>query len=219
MKSKNLARKLFAGSVVLEKLNSPVNGEITILEELFGEKRISIGGLTQSGRIIENIWDKGIKRLVEVRPEKVLLLGFGGGSAAWVVRRRFPKAKIKAVEIDPLILMLAKKYFRVKEIRNLSLVIADAAKWIKKSKEKFDLVLIDTYQGEKIPENCQTKEFFRSIKSLLSPRGIAIFNHLYSHQEKIQAENFRQRLFDVFPRLTSLTTLANILFKVSSEEA
>lgn len=213
MKPKRIAKKLFLGQAVLEKVISPINGEIYVTEDVLGARGISIGGLTQSGRIIEQIWGDGVKRLAR-KPKKILILGFGAGSAGWVVNRRFPKAKIVGVEIDIKIIELARKYFNLPKIKNLDLIVDDATLFVKESKKKFDLIMVDIYQGDKIPRKCQTDEFFEDIRSLLAPGGMAIFNHLYSHEEKKQAEKFRKKLGKVFPKVETVRSVANILFKV-----
>jgi len=213
MKPKRLAKKFVFGQVVLEKANYPINGEIHVLENILGEKTISVGGLTQSGRIIEQIWGDGVKSLSK-KPGKVLILGFGAGSTARVINKRFPKAEIIGVEIDPVIVRLAKKYFNLEALENLKLSIGDASSWVKRSREKFDLILVDIYQGRKIPESCQTGEFFKGVKLLLSKDGKVIFNHLYSHEEKKAAEEFRKKLEKVFPKIKVVRSAANILFKV-----
>ena len=211
----SFTRKVF-GQVVLEKVNSAFNGEIYVTKDFLGEKRILIGGLTQSGRIIEKIWDKVLKQL-EKKPSKVLILGFGGGGAARVINKRFPKAKITALEIDPEIVKLAKKYFEVKRIKNLKLIVDDASSWIKTAKEKFDLVLVDIYCGEEIPRSCQKETFFKNIKRLLVPSGTAIFNHLYGGEDIKRAEKFKAKLEKVFFQVTGSRAVANILFKAKKE--
>lgn len=214
MKPKKFAKKLVFGQVVLEKVFSPINGEIYVTEDVLGKRRISIAGLTQSGKIIEQIWSEGLENFLKKKPKKILILGFGAGSAAKVINKAFPKAQIVGVEIDPKIIELAKKYFDLEKVKNLKLVVDDAYLWVKRAEEKFDLILIDIYRGEEIPESCQSAEFFKNVKRLLAKDGMAIFNHLYSNKEKEQAEDFRKKLEKVFSQVTSLRTVANILFKV-----
>lgn len=215
MKSKNFAKKFVFGQVILEKTTSPINGEIYVTEDLLGGRRIVIGGLTQSGRIIEDIWDDGVKGLAK-KPQKVLILGFGGGGAARVINRRFPQAEIVGVEIDHVIVEIARKYFDLPQIENLNLVINDAVLFIKECQEKFDLILVDLYQGQKIPRECQTDEFLNDVRLLLAPEAVAIFNHLYSRPDRIKAEYFEERLRRIFPKVSTLRSVANILFKTQN---
>lgn len=215
MNSKNIAQKLFGGQAVLEKTFSPFNGEIYVTEGILGDRRIVIGGLTQSGKIIEDIWDDAVKGLSK-KTKKVLILGFGAGGAARVINRRFPEAEITGVEIDHKMVELARKYFNLPMIRNLNLVIDDATFFVKECEQKFDLIMVDIYQGQEIPRRCQTDEFFENVRLLLAPEGVAIFNHLYSQKDKIKAEYFEEKLRRVFPKVSTLRSVANILFKAQN---
>lgn len=49
----------------LEKISSPINGEISVVEQ-FGKRKIVVGGLTQSGPMAEEVWGEGIEFLVQL---------------------------------------------------------------------------------------------------------------------------------------------------------
>ena len=46
----------------IEKVNSPKNGEIFVIEQ-FGKRKIVVSKLTQSGPVMEEIWRETIKYL------------------------------------------------------------------------------------------------------------------------------------------------------------
>lgn len=119
----------FLTGKVVEERKSPINGEIVVVKG-GGDYRIEVGGLLQSGGLIKNIWQAGLKG-VNFKVTRVLILGLGGGTAAKLVTNKWPGVKIVGVEIDPVIIELAKKYFAIDKIANLEIIQAEAIGWVK----------------------------------------------------------------------------------------
>lgn len=198
----------------IEEVQSPYNGKIQVLGGIEGPRIVS-GGLSQSGWLVKKIWRSGIKRVKKylASPTKVLILGLGGGSAAQLINEYFPEAQIKGIDIDPEMVALGKKYLRLGEIRNLEVVIADALTWVDRNKSRtYDLILVDLFNGTKIPHEFKTKKFIKAIKELTHTRGIVAFNHFYSREDKKDSEKFLNILRKVFPLVISVTPEANIIF-------
>ena len=218
---------------LLEKTKSPINGEITIYS-LFGSPRMQIGGLLQSGGVVADIWKKGIKAATskQLPAASILILGLGCGTAAKVFSQKWPKAEIVGVEIDLEVIKLGKKYFGLDKIPNLKIVCGDGIKLaaryqkpearIKKLKagnwqletgslDKFDLIIVDLYLGEQIPEKSESLIFLRKLKSLLSKNGIVIFNRIFWDTHKKSAKLFVQKTEKVFKEVKLVRTVANLL--------
>ena len=66
-------KKLTTGRVVFAT-SSPINGEIQVVEDIFG-KRLVVEGLTQSGGQVERIWKKAIKEIGNHEAEQSSLHG------------------------------------------------------------------------------------------------------------------------------------------------
>lgn len=193
---------------ILEEVDSPVNGKVQVVKTLEGIKIVA-GGLSQSGWLVKKIWSTALKSIFRERKnvKRVLILGLGGGSSADVVANYWPDSKIIGVDIDHLIIELGKKYLNLSEIKNLKIIKSDAQIWISKvsNNEKFDLILVDIYQGSLIPEDFNKIKFIKSLKNLLTTGGIVAFN-----QRSIsdQALNLKK----VFPVIKTITPEANIIF-------
>jgi len=205
---------------VLEKVYSPISGEIEVIEE-FGKRRMEIGGLTQSGGIVEKIWKKALMKIRNSKFEirNCLILGLGAGTAAKMVSNfKFPTSEIRivGVEIDPEVIRLGKKYFGLGEIRNLKIVIKDAKEYLHRpfnrlTGELFDLILVDLYQGRKIPEDCQSEKFLGSLKRLKEPKGQVIFNRLYSWEERAKTERFKEKCQQIFDEVRVKRVICNLM--------
>ena len=97
-----------------------------------------------------SVWDgiaAGLLALPPARRRSVLLLGLGGGSAARVVRAIAPRARIVGVEIDPAVVRLARRWFELDAL-GVEVVIGDAARFLARTRARFDAVLEDVFTGE-----------------------------------------------------------------------
>ena len=124
-----------------------------------------------------------IKRLSEAWPQdsKILVLGLGGGSIFSALDRGF---SVDVVEIDPKIKKLAKEYFGFKLDGNDTLVVDDARLFLRKTDEKYDVIISDLYFGNTMPTHLYTKEVSELYKSHLTQRGVVITNISGSFKEE-----------------------------------
>jgi spermidine synthase len=94
------------------KTSSKHSGTIEVIDHVF-ERRLVVGGLTQSGGITKRMWEKvfdqqAVREKNEVN--SILVLGVGAGTLVEVINKKWPDAKIVGVEIDPVIIDTGKKY-------------------------------------------------------------------------------------------------------------
>lgn len=111
--------------------------------------------------------------------KKILIIGLGGGSLVNAYHYLLPEAQITSVEIDPAVIKVAKKYFHLPEQPWHTIVTKDARIFVKRQLLKhstFDLIILDAFNGDYIPEHLMTKEFFTEVKNLLSNKGIVLSN-------------------------------------------
>lgn len=117
--------------------------------------------------------------LVQDNPERILIVGLGGGTLPDTYSSLFPDAEIIVSEIDDAVFRVAQEYFDFTETEKIKVDIGDARVYIKRASlrsEKFDLVILDAFNGEYIPEHLMTKEFLEEVKSLLPENGMVISN-------------------------------------------
>jgi len=205
----------------IAQINSPTNGRIEVIEQ-FGEKSIRVQNLEQSGSMVEKIWEEGLKTLhatcYMLNAPKILILGLGGGSAAKIINKYFPRAKILGIEIDPAMVKLGREYLNLSKYENLKIKIADVFKWLRAQKlngsnhfTQYDLILVDLFLGRKLPEEIESKEFLSKIKKLLTNEGIVIFNRLRSRDKEVEFQKFLEQLKKVYHQLKVIKPIANYL--------
>ncbi|BCY29152.1 spermidine synthase [Flavobacterium okayamense] len=129
---------------------------------------------------LQRILRKGLKYIGFKRIQNfdsVLVLGVAGGSVikTLVEEVKFT-GKITGVEIDEEVVKIAKSYFKLNEIPNLELVIDDAFEFVLKTKEKYDLIIIDIFQDTTMPNFLFEDFFIKRINFLLKVNGFILFN-------------------------------------------
>ena len=94
------------------------------------------------------------------------------------------------MEIDPAVVAVARQYFNYVDSAQSSVHVVDARVFIKRvgiRGAKYDLVILDAFTGDYIPEHLMTVEFVAEAASLLSERGVLVANTfststLYDHE-------------------------------------
>lgn len=109
-----------------------------------------------------------------------LMIGMGGGSTSWYLHKSLPKAKVVAVELDPEIVRLSRKYYGFKQngkqSENFTISELDGRMHILRKKQKHDIIFVDAYRGQFVPFHLMTKEFFTLAKKRLSKGGVMVQN-------------------------------------------
>ncbi len=199
--------------MIMEEVDSPFNGKLTVMKDLAWGVHIRTNGLTQSGGIVEDVWRKSLKKIKGGNPtiNSSLILGLGGGSVAKLINKFWPKSQITGVDIDPVMVGLGKKYLDLDKIK-VEIIIKDASKFVRSRRNRYDLVCVDMYRGEEVPEEFNTLEFIRKVKKLLKEDGIAVFNRLYGPDNRLSSMQFAKRLEDVFWKVEYIYPQANVMF-------
>ena len=102
-------------------------------------------------------------------PRSVLLIGLGGGSLLRFLAHHFPECRLTAIEKRPLVASLAKEYFGLPQ--GPALIIADGAQFVRETRECFDLVLVDAYDGQGLAPALFKPQFFADCRRILNEAG------------------------------------------------
>jgi len=122
--------------------------------------------------------------------KNVLVLGLGGGAVTKRMWHDYPEMTIDSVEIDPVVVDVAEKYFGLPEDERLDTSVMDARRYVQDTDETYDIIIIDAYYSDSLPFHLTTEEFFREVKSRLKPGGVIAYN-VISAVEGERSELFR----------------------------
>ena len=136
--------------------------------------------------------------LLDPRPERILILGLGGGTLPMAFDELLPEAEIDVVEIDPAVVRVAREYFGFAPSERVDVFAQDGRVFVKRAAhqgEKYDLVILDAFNGEYIPEHLMTQEFLEEVQNLLDPGSVMVANtfsisELYHHESATYAAVF-----------------------------
>jgi len=178
---------------------SQYNGKIDVIE-IGRTRKIKVGGIDQSLNwdspvCSKLVWGKLVDLLQREEPEagRVLILGLGGGTIQNLISRKMPNTHIVSVEIDSVMADVAKTYFGISELPNHRLIIGDALRVVTcpedfdLSKVSFNVAIVDIYIGENYPDLGKSGNFIDSVRDMVVPGGLVIFNRIYTtrHQEDV----------------------------------
>jgi spermidine synthase len=139
-----------------------------------------------------------------------LILGFGAGSVASILCEEYKKAvHLIGVEKDPVVIDLAKKYFRIERYKDLSLHLEDAGDFVERCNQQFDLIVVDLFVGAEVPQRFKQEKFLTHLGRLLAPEGICFFN-VAIHNEEVRTEC--QHLFKKMESLVGKIEFCPITF-------
>ena len=106
----------------------------------------------------------------------VLFLGLGGGSTPKKFHADYPSLDIDIVEIDPVVVEVAERYFHFRNGPRMRVIIDDARAYLAKTDKQYDLIVHDAYFSEAVPFHLITREFFHAAVPCLTPTGVFAFN-------------------------------------------
>ncbi len=142
---------------------------------------------------------------IKIKEKKItnaLILGLGLGSIPYMLEKRFDKKyQFTAIEIDPEIIHLASKYVLDDLQSSVTTICADAMVYMALNDKKYDLICMDIFVSDYIPEEFESHQFLAMLKDALSPSGILMYNRLYLYdKDQKKTDIFFERVFKkIFP--------------------
>ena len=129
----------------------------------------------------------------------ILLVGFGSGIIINQYEKIFSKLKrIDIVDIEENIFPIAEKYFDFKISDKMNFYLQDALIYLKMSKKKYDLIVVDVASDEGIDERFCSVEYLDLIKNSLKKDGIFISNMPSSRDIYNKKNEFVLNLLDKY---------------------
>lgn len=128
--------------------------------------------------------------LLNAEPERILVIGLGGGSIPLTFADLFPEAQIDIVEIDEAVVSVAEEFFFFEETDNMRVFVDDGRPFIKRAgirDQIYDYIVLDAFSGDYIPEHMLTSEFLGEVKAIMNEDSVLVANtfstsRLYDHE-------------------------------------
>ena len=101
---------------------------------------------SQPKKVVFNYTKFAMSALVfKAKPERVLIIGLGGGTLSNNLLDMYPEIEIDNVEIDPAVVSVAVEYFGFKQTEKVKTYIQDGRIFIKRAQRKklqYDLIIL-----------------------------------------------------------------------------
>jgi spermidine synthase len=103
---------------------------------------------------------------------KILMIGCAGGTLATMLARA--GRDMTLVDIDATAFKLAKRYFNLP--KEIDCQVADGVRFMRKTRTRFDAVIVDAFIGEAIPDHFTGATFFAAARKCVKPDGLVLVN-------------------------------------------
>lgn len=105
-------------------------------------------------------------------PKKILLISGGISGTLHEILKYHPN-RIDYVEIDPGLIKLGRKYSKILDDEKIHVIQGDARRFIRQTKEKYDVVLVNLPEPSTLLINrFYSREFLMDLKKVLTPGAI-----------------------------------------------
>lgn len=142
-----------------------------------GKKHLNTKNANYSYGSLQRILKFGLEKIDLKNIKSILLLGLGGGSVIETLRNDFSYSKqITAVDIDPVIIEIAKNEFNLNSFDQLEIVCEDALQFMKTNQRHFDLIIIDLFIDIEVPKPFMKLSFWQDVVNASSTNGSILFN-------------------------------------------
>ncbi len=157
--------------------------------------------------------------LLNPAPARILVLGLGGGTLPVALAEVLPDAAIDVVELDPAVVAVARDYFKFEPTANMQVITQDGRVFVKRAGLRgatYDLIMLDAFNGDYIPEHLMTREFLEEARSLMTADGVLAANtfsisELYHHESTTY-----QAVFGTFFNMKSAQSANRIIIACAS---
>jgi spermidine synthase len=182
------------------------NGDTVYITERFGVRSLHIGTDTiqSSMRLarpneLELAYTRSMMGflLFGTAPERVVMIGLGGGSLAKFVYHRIPEARIEVIEVNPQVVAVARSHFHVPlDDQRFMVRTGDGAEWMASPGPAADAIMVDGYDGDSQAAELSSLTFYESCRARLAPRGVLVVN-LWGSDHRFN--DYLQRIEAAFP--------------------
>lgn len=115
--------------------------------------------------------------LLSQPPQRVLVLGLGGGSVAKFLLRAFNHCRIDAVEQNAQVVAVAHDHFALPRTERCAIHVGDADSFVARAETgAYDAVLVDLYDAAGAARCISRAQFARHCRRILHPCGVLAVN-------------------------------------------
>ncbi|MEO8313799.1 MAG: fused MFS/spermidine synthase [Pseudomonadota bacterium] len=149
--------------------------------------------------------------LLNPLPEKILILGLGGGALPKFCYSRLPRTDITVVEFNADVIALRDEFQIPADGTRFRVIHADGAAYVQGLAAPVDVILVDAFDPHGIARTLATPQFYARAANCLSERGLLVMNFWGDPERYVDNLNAAARAFGAHLRLVSTSSGGNIV--------
>jgi spermidine synthase len=114
--------------------------------------------------------------------KKVLVLGTGLGSAVQILRSKNLSPSFIMVDNDKKVLELAQHMLHRQ--KNISFICTDANEFISKTKDTYDLLIVDVFRSRIVPGSIIARAFLEKCRQAITEGKYLVLNYIITDEEE-----------------------------------
>lgn len=178
------------------------------VREKSGVRELYLDGYPQTQKKYRHDWAKLLRNLASC---DTLLLGLGGGDVVKLLQ----ESKVTAVELEPEVVAVAREYFGIVPSGKLITLAEDAEKFMDRNEKKYDLVVVDLYSGDGVPEFVESRKFLENVRAALRPHGTVLVNYASHNFGTSEFEDFEKKLRKVFAHVGKRVIWGHTFYRIT----
>ncbi len=121
--------------------------------------------------------------LFNLAPQRIAMVGLGGGSLAKFCYRHLPDSNIVVVEINAQVLALRETFRVPPDDARFRVLLGDGADLVGQSRDEVDVLLVDGYDQSGIPPRLCSAGFYQHCRRALRAGGVLVANIVCAHPQ------------------------------------
>ena len=173
---------------MIKDIDKRMDDEVPLLREENGELSLHFGFPTIQSRMQTSDPDRLVLDYTRTMmgfllfvpaPERILMVGLGGGSLAKYCHRHLPQATFTTVELSSEVIALRSRFDIPADSERFSIVCADGADYLRTARTQdacTDVLLIDGFDRDGQPAQLSSAAFYDDCRAALRPGGVLVVN-------------------------------------------
>lgn len=173
-----LTRLSFLMDIPIKEIRSEVSGKLYV-RRVGGKIVVDTDTVNYSHGSLHEVFRRAFKKINPFNNKdvhQVLVLGFGAGSIYQILRNEYQfTGTITGIELDPMMIHLFRE-LHSKEDPLLDLRQQDAFDFVQVGERQYDLIIIDIFIHDEVPDQFFRAEFLEATQRMLAPNALLIWN-------------------------------------------
>lgn len=147
--------------------------------------------------------------------KRALILGLGAGTVA--NRMKVGGTGVTVVDINTDILTAARDHFGF-DGAGIDIDIQDARTFVRACKNNYDVVIVDLFLGDNVPDYLLTRQFFTDVRRCAGPDGAMVMNTFFDDTDNVPNQRLLATIRAAFPNVFVFGDVRENIFLAATQK-